>query len=232
MEVGLVVVGDEILSGKRRDRHFPALVEILGTRGMHLGGVEYIGDDPEKITATLRRSFSGSGVTFVCGGIGSTPDDHTRRSAARALGVELVLHPEAEKRIGERIAEIALQTGCSPDRQHPDNIRRMKMGEFPVGSHIIPNRANRIPGFFIRSHYFLPGFPEMAHPMMEWVLDTYYREAFNTAMQAAKSVMVYGTFEAVLTPLMEEIEQTFPSVRTFSLPSSGKPLENSYIELG
>src|SRR5690606_16010620 len=107
-------------------------------------------------------------VVFSTGGIGATPDDHTRQAAAAAAGVELALHPEAEAAIAIRIAEGSVQ-GLSP----ADRAQRMRMGEFPAGAGIIPNPYNRIPGFHWREHWFVPGFPVMAWPMIEWVLDTH-----------------------------------------------------------
>src|SRR5690349_18003854 len=106
-DFGLVIVGDEILSGKRSDKHLPKVIELLGARGLQLAWADYVGDDPQRITATLRRAFDSGGVVFSCGGIGATPDDHTRQCAARALGVELELHPEAEALIRERMQDVA-----------------------------------------------------------------------------------------------------------------------------
>jgi molybdopterin-biosynthesis enzyme MoeA-like protein len=85
-DFGLVIVGDEILSGKRADKHMPKVIELLGARGLQLAWAEYVGDSPERITATLRRAFASGDVVFSCGGIGATPDDHTRQCAAKALG--------------------------------------------------------------------------------------------------------------------------------------------------
>ena len=82
---GLIIVGDEILSGKRADKHFSKVIELLAARGLALSYSEYIGDDPDRITATLKRAFQSGDVVFSCGGIGATPDDHTRQCAAVAL---------------------------------------------------------------------------------------------------------------------------------------------------
>src|SRR6476661_8313003 len=165
--VGLVIVGDEILSGKRADKHMPKLIELLAARGLQPGWAEYVGDAPDRITATLERAFSSGDIVFSYGGIGATPDDHTRQCAGNALGLPLVLHPEAE-------SEIRARFGAETTAQ------RLKMGEFPQGSEIIPNPVNRVPGFSIRNHHFVPGFPQMAWPMIEWVLDERYRHLHNT----------------------------------------------------
>ena len=100
--IGALIIGDEIMRGRRQDKHMARLIEILKARGMHLDWAQYIGDDPALITGTLRRSFAGPDIVFSFGGIGSTPDDHTRQCAADALGRPLVLHPDAEAEIRAR----------------------------------------------------------------------------------------------------------------------------------
>lgn len=237
MAIGLIIIGDEILSGKRKDRHFDKMIELLSVRGMHLGWAEYIGDDPARITETLRRTFATEDIVFSCGGIGATPDDHTRQCAAAALGVPLVLHPEARARIEERIADIARERGMQPDLAAPENVHRLKMGQFPQGASIIPNPYNKIPGFSVvhekqGAHYFVPGFPVMAQPMIEWVLDTVYPHLFHQVAWLEKSVLVFETMESALTPLMEMIEAAFPPVKVFSLPSIGDANNRRHIELG
>ena len=82
---GLIIVGDEIMSGKRADKHMPKIIELLGARGLHLEHAEYVGDSPQRITAALRRAWDSGEIVFSCGGIGATPDDHTRQCAAAVL---------------------------------------------------------------------------------------------------------------------------------------------------
>ncbi|MBU6493755.1 MAG: competence/damage-inducible protein A [Burkholderiales bacterium] len=219
MAIGLIVIGDEILSGRRNDKHLPKTIELLGERGMHLDWAEYIGDDPARITATLRRTFAGDDIVFCTGGIGATPDDHTRQCAAQALGVPLALHPEAERLILERIADTSGDGRA--DLTQADNRHRLKMGEFPVGCEILPNPYNKIPGFSIRRHHFMPGFPVMAWPMMAWALDHYYLDLHHLRPHGERSMLVFGLAESTLTPLMEQIETEFAAVKVFSLPSVG-----------
>ena len=178
-EIGLIIVGDEILSGKRADKHLPKTIELLAARGLSLDWADYVGDSPERITRTLKRAFTSNSIVFSCGGIGATPDDHTRQCAGRALGLELSLHSEAEVFIRERMKDIAKEQGVPYEPDHPNNVHRLNMGVFPLGAEIIPNPYNKIPGFTCRgpgggSVHFVPGFPVMAWPMIEWVLDTYY----------------------------------------------------------
>ncbi len=204
----LIIIGDEILSGKRQDRHFARVRELLAERGLMLSQVTYLGDDRPRLTDALRSSFNRSDVVFSCGGIGSTPDDHTRQAAADALNVPLLIHPEADRLIARRMQELNLE--YTP-------VRR-RMGEFPQGASIIPNSFNGIPGFSIQSHYFVPGFPEMAWPMIEWVLETHYSAIFHSARLAERGVTLRGIGEGEITALLEDIELTHPGVRTYSLP--------------
>src|SRR3970282_811270 len=152
-----LVIGDEILVGKRQDKHLSFIIQALARRGLRLAWCEYHGDDPERLTAALRRTFASGDVVFFFGGI-------------RALSA------------GE------------PTPQ------RLKMGEFPAGAAIIPNPFNRIPGFSVREHWFVPGFPQMAWPMLEWVLDTKYRHLLDRDRWAEASVVVYELPECTIAP--------------------------------
>jgi len=191
-----------------------------------------VADDPVQITAALSRAFASGEVVFSTGGIGATPDDHTRQCAARALGVDLQLHPEAKALIESRMQDIAREQGKSYDPEQPDNVHRLNMGVFPLGAQIIPNPYNKIPGFSCGQVHFVPGFPVMAWPMMAWVLDTHYAHLFTTAAWLERSVIVMGTMEATLTPLMEQIERDHAPVKVFSLPSVDHPEYGRHIELG
>jgi molybdopterin-biosynthesis enzyme MoeA-like protein len=232
MDVGLIIVGDEILSGRRRDAHLPKVIELLGARGMGLSWARYAGDERARITADLREAFASGAVVFSCGGIGATPDDHTRQCAGAALGRELALHPQARALITERMQDVAREKGEPYDPEREDNIHRLNMGVFPVGAEIIPNPYNKIPGFSIGSVHFVPGFPVMAWPMIEWVLDHKLAHLHRKGAHQERSVIVFGSMEATLTPLMEAIERDHPAVRVFSLPSVDHPQWGRHIDLG
>jgi molybdopterin-biosynthesis enzyme MoeA-like protein len=231
-EIGLIIVGDEILSGKRADKHMPKMIELLAERGLQLAWADYVGDSPERITATLKRAFESGNLVFSCGGIGATPDDHTRQCAGKALGVELELHPEAEVLIRERMQDMAREQNIPYEPDRPDNIHRLNMGVFPKGARIIPNPYNKIAGFSVGHVHFMPGFPVMAWPMMAWVLDTQYAHLFGQQPYIEKSVIVFGAMEATLTPLMEAIEREHPGIKVFSLPSVDHPQYGRHIDLG
>jgi len=219
MPFGALIIGDEIMRGKRQDKHLAQLIAILRSRDLTLAWCEYLGDDPALITATLKRTLSGTDIVFSFGGIGATPDDHTRACAAAAAGVDLVLHPEAAAEIRGRFG-----ADTTPNR--------LKMGEFPRGASIIPNSYNRICGFSYGEHHFVPGFPIMAWPMVEWVLDQRYAGLFHRQPEAEASIVVYDSAESILTPLMEAVEAKYRRLKVFSLPSVGEGGQRRHIELG
>ena len=235
---GLIIIGDEIMSGKRTDKHLPKVIELLAERGLQLDYADYVGDSPERITATLKRAFDSGDVVFSTGGIGATPDDHTRQCAAKALGVDLALHPQAEALIRERMQDTARDNGTTYEPAHPDNIHRLNMGVFPVGAKIIVNPYNKIPGFSCVGKtgrgavHFVPGFPVMAWPMVASILDALYKDLFQKSTYIEKSVIVFGSMEAMLTPLMLELEKNHAGIKVFSLPSVDHPTYGRHIELG
>ena len=219
---GAIIIGDEILSGKRQDKHFAKIAEMLGARGLRLSWVEYLGDDRERLAATFKRTMASGDVVFSCGGIGNTPDDHTRQAVAAALGVDLALHPEGYEELKVRFANEEITE------------QRKLLVTFPQGVQIVPNPFNRIPGFMAREHYFVPGFPQMAHPMIAWALDTFYKDLFQPVAETIeKAFLLTGptAYESALLDLMERIVADYPTLRLFSLPSLvGK--ERKHLELG
>ncbi len=217
MQFGAIIIGDEIMSGKRQDKHMAQVIAILGERGLELAWCQYLADEPALIIATLKRTLASDDVVFSFGGIGATPDDHTRQCAAEAAGVQLHLHPDAEIEIRDRFgADITPQ--------------RLMMGEFPRGSRIIPNPYNRIPGFSLLHHHFVPGFPQMAWPMMAWVLDNWYADRHTTGRMAESAIVVRGAGESQLIDLMNATLARFPGIKVFSLPHMSET--DRYIELG
>lgn len=216
MVFGLIIIGNELLTGKRQDKHLPKVIELLGARGLELSWVRMVGDDRSRLTSTLRETYATGDVVFSFGGIGATPDDVTRQCAAEAAGLPLVRHPQAVSLLEARFGE----------QTYPNRIR---MAELPSGSMLIPNPVNQIPGFSLGDHHFVPGFPNMAWPMIEWVLDTRYRAAFGSAPALERLITVFETPESELIPLMESVLASVPGVAISSLPSTERHGE---IELG
>jgi molybdopterin-biosynthesis enzyme MoeA-like protein len=92
--------------------------------------------------------------------------------------------------------------------------------------------VNRIAGFSVRDHHFVPGFPQMAWPMVEWVLDSRYRDRFDSQKWGEASIVVYEAGESQLIPAMQAVESSFKGIKVFSLPSMGPAGERIHVELG
>lgn len=213
---GIIIIGDEILSGKRQDAHLAEAIRILKARGLKLSWAEYLGDEPERMVALFKRTMATEDVVFCFGGIGATPDDCTRQAAAAAADLPIERHAGA-------VAEIEAQFG---EGAYP---KRVLMADFPQGAGLIPNPVNRVAGFSLARHYFMPGFPQMAHPMMAWVLDTHYAHLFHLTDDIEQSVRVIDGAESQLIDLMNHIVARYPDTKLFSLPKLGP---QKFIELG
>jgi molybdopterin-biosynthesis enzyme MoeA-like protein len=211
---GLIIVGNEILDGRREDRHLAACRELLAQRSIALSYVLLMPDRSETLESQLRWAMGRREPFFCCGGIGATPDDRTRSCAATAAGVQLEPHAEGVAILKKRFGEKATPA-------------RLEMVRFPRGSTLVPNPINQVPGFHLGNGFFLPGFPEMARPMMAWVLDSFYEAGGTTT---ACSLFVHGCAEADLAEMMRDFVASNPSASFSSLPQMTK--NGSVLELG
>ncbi len=205
---GILIIGDELLSGKRQDKHMPKVIEILAERGLELDWARMVSDDASRLQGTLAETLAGNDIVFCFGGIGATPDDRTRQCAAAAAGVPLEINAEGrvmlEARFGERAA--------LPNR--------MRMVEWPVGARLVPNPVNQVPGFSLAHHHFVPGFPNMAWPMVEWVLDTHYEHMHRAERTVEYLLEALDTPESDVVDAMQAVMDAHPGVRIASLPSA------------
>ena len=218
--IELLIVGDELLSGKRQDRHLAAVIERLGDLGLELARASMVGDEEADIAAAIRAALAQNAVLISCGGIGGTPDDRTRQAAGLAFGRPLEQHPEATALIEARYGE----------RARPQRIR---MAEFPAGAELIPNPVNQVAGFSIGDCHFVPGFPEMAWPMIEWLFVHRYPKLRGDAGAVEYRLRVAGVpSEGDFIALMEAIAAQHPGVKVSSLPSIGKRPGEGHIEFG
>ena len=171
-----LIIGTEILNRRRTDKHFDFVTQTLAKKGHKLTGSFIIEDDPALIVQTIKFIASQPNpVLFSFGGIGSTPDDHTRKCAAIALrDGKTPIHKEAKEIIEKQLGERAYP--------HP-----VKMAELPKGAKLLDNPVNNMPAFSLDERfYFMPGFPEMSHPMVREILEklipnkkTYYRHTLT-----------------------------------------------------
>ncbi len=216
----LLITGNEQLSGKRQDKHFSKAIELLRARGLVLSQVTFLGDDEARIAAVIADAAARGEVLLCCGGIGATPDDRTRQACAAAFGLPIERHAEGE-------ALIVAQYG---ERARPN---RVLMADFPSGAKLIPNPVNRVSGFSMADCHFVPGFPEMAWPMLEWVLDTHYRQLHDAKPAVEYRLRAKGSAaEGDLLDLMEAVIAAHPALEFSSLPFRGHDDVEPHIEFG
>ena len=217
LRIGLVIIGDELLTGKRADTHLPFAIEALKKRGLELAWVRMVGDDRELLVQTFKETLADGAVVFSFGGIGATPDDMTRQCSAEAMGLPLELHEEGVQILKEQFGDKA-------------NALRLRMVDIPKGSELIPNPVNRVPGYRIREHHFVPGFPNMSHPMFEWVLDTHYAEYCQAESPVEQRYNIFNTPESELIEIMEGLLERHEGIKISCLPSTRR--RGSLIDLG
>ncbi len=197
-----LIIGTEILNGRRKDKHFEFLKDTLKSRGLRFSGSFIIEDKPALITSTISYISSlPDSVLFSFGGIGSTPDDYTREAAALALrDGSLHFNPTFKAKIEERLKD-------NPNK-HPIN-----MAKLPLGAKLIPNSVNGMYGFSLDDRFFfMPGFPEMSHPMVEYILDKYFKD------KGKKEYRYTLTALCRESEFIELMQQTPDGVEVSSLP--------------
>jgi len=216
-KIGLLIIGDEILLGRRADKHFNHAFEYLRDHRVDIGWVYYVGDDRLQLKAHLKLIRDRGDVCFSFGGIGATPDDLTRQAMADAHDLNLVRHPGAVRLIENQFGDDA----------YPN---RILMAELPEGAELIPNDFNNIPGFSVGTIYCLPGFPEMAWPMMGWVMKNRLKRQKHLE-HFSQSIVVFDARESELIPLLERGQKHYSDVKISSLPRF--PMEGKWrVELG
>lgn len=208
-QLSAVIIGNEILAGRREDKHLANTIAACLTRDLRLSQVFFLQDDAERLIQTYRRLREENQIVLSFGGIGATPDDRTRQAVAKACGVEIAYHPEGmailKARFGAELTE-----------------NRKQLVAFPEGAALIPNPVNQIPGFSINHIHCVPGFPAMAEPMIAWVLDQYYQ---NLAQKRVYLALQVDAPESEISPLMRQLEKTYPELSISSLPQIGHSLE-------
>lgn len=200
-----VIIGTELLNGRRNDSHFGHVNSELIRRGWEHKGSFIVSDEPDLLIKTFSMlKEREDSVFFSFGGIGSTPDDYTREIAAQVFREgQMEIHPEVKTILEERFGEKA----------YPN---RIQMANLPIRSELVPNPVNNVPGFSLDQRcFFLPGFPEMAHPMVTWALERYFPK---NVKKHRKTVSVL-TSEESLIAFMKVLPK---SIELSSLPAMGK----------
>jgi len=201
MHFYIVIIGTEILNGRRVDKHFDFVQRELAKYGHEIYASFVIKDDKE----LMRRVYEmvkadKEAVMFSFGGIGSTPDDLTREIAAEVFrGSKTVVHEKFLQDILERFG----------DEAYP---HRIHMAELPPEAELLKNPVNNMSGFSLdKRFFFVPGFPSMAHPMIEAVIAKH----FAHADKKYRKTLLAETSENTLIDTMQKVPS---SVELSSLP--------------
>ena len=152
----LLVIGDEILSGRTQDRNVAQVAQWMNRQGIRLAEVRIVPDDEERIAAAVNELRSGFDYLFTTGGIGPTHDDITVDSIAAAFGVPVIVHPQARAILEDYYAS---RGGL--------NEARLRMARVPQGAELIPNPLSGAPGVKMGNIYMLAGVPGIAANMLE-----------------------------------------------------------------
>ena len=192
----VLIIGTEILNRRRKDAHFDFVTQALANKGHKLTGSFIIEDDPALIVQTIKFIASQSNpVLFSFGGIGSTPDDYTRKCVAIALkDGQLPIHEEAKKIIEDKLGENAYP--------HP-----IKMAELQKGAKLLHNPVNKTPAFSLdERYYFMPGFPEMSHPMVNEILEKLIPNKKEQYRYTLTALCKENIFIEVMEKMPKEVE--------------------------
>lgn len=207
----LIIIGNEILSGRTHDKNLPHIATVLNEAGVQLREVRVIPDIEALIISTvneLREKFT---YVFTTGGIGPTHDDITTASVAKAFGVAVRRHPEAERLL------------LAHYRPEDVNEARMKMADIPEGATLILNRVSAAPGFVLGNVHVLAGVPRIMQAMMEEILPT-LKGGAPVRTHSFEIERPEGDLAASLTAVQEQFSQVeigiYPLIKHGKLASS------------
>src|SRR5687767_13976774 len=199
----LVVIGDEILSGRTQDKNVAQLATWLNEQGIRLAEVRIVPDEQERIGEAVNTLRAAHDYLFTTGGIGPTHDDITVDAIAAALGVPVVIDPEAR-----RILEDYYR-----GRPGGLNEARLRMARVPQGAELIPNPTSGAPGVKLGNIYILAGVPHIAASMLE---------ALSGTLEGGRPMVsvTLGAFaaESDVADLLREAEERHPGVSVGSYP--------------
>ncbi len=199
----MLLIGNELLSGRTADRNLQYIGQRLAEHGIRLGEARVVEDEPADIIAALNTLKKRYDTVFTTGGIGPTHDDITADCVAEAFGVALLEHPEARRRIEEYCAEKGVDV----------NADRLRMARVPEGGELIENPLSAAPGFRIENVYVMAGVPSIMQAMLETVLPTL------RAGRPIHSVSVIGNLpEGEMATPLRAIQTAFPAVSIGSYP--------------
>ncbi len=196
---GIILIGDEILSGKVADENARLLVEDLRSLGVALKKITVIPDVLDEIAATVRNFSDTFDHVFTSGGVGPTHDDLTMEGIARAFGGKVVRHPELERLLrgyyGERL-----------------NERNLRMADVPEGAHFVDGDSANWPVVAMKNVYILPGVPEIFR--RKWMA---IRDRFADAPYVLRNVFTHAE-EGEIAAHLDAVVAAHPAVQVGSYP--------------
>lgn len=197
----ILVIGDEILSGRTKDKNIGYIAEYLTNIGIELREVRIVADVQEEIVAALNALRSRYSYVFTTGGIGPTHDDITADSVAAAFGVAIDHDPRAIAMLSERFPADQL------------NEARLRMARIPAGADLIANSVSKAPGFNIGNVYVMAGVPSIMQAMLDVVAPT-----LKTGVKILSDTVRAGLREGDIGTALAEVAKAHPDVSIGSYP--------------
>ena len=206
----LLVIGDEILSGRTKDKNIGTLADHLTAIGIRLKEVRVVADDEAEIVAAVNVLRARYTYLFTTGGIGPTHDDITADSIAKAFGVPIDVDPRAE----------ALMTFHCAQRGVPLTPARLRMARLPQGADLVENSISIAPGFMLANVIVMAGIPEIMRVMLEAVTPR-----LKTGAKMMSETIALDRPESSIADLFAAHQKQYPAVAMGSYPCmrDGKP---------
>ena len=197
----VLVIGDEILSGRTKDKNIGYIAEYLTDLGIDLKEVRVVADDEAAIVEAVNALRHRWTYVFTTGGIGPTHDDITAECVAKAFGVPIGYDPRAVAIMRERFAE------------HELNEARMRMTRIPEGADLVLNKVSRAPGFWLRNVVVMAGIPTVMQAMLDEVAPK-----LKTGVKVLSQTVRADAKEGDIGTPLGEIAKAYPEVAIGSYP--------------
>jgi molybdenum cofactor synthesis domain-containing protein len=199
----IIVIGDEILSGRTKDKNIGWLAVNLSAQGIQLVEARVIADNRQVIIDTVQNLSGAYDLVFTSGGIGPTHDDITTEAVAAAFDVPVIRHPEAERRLLAHYANTDLEF----------NAARQKMADIPKTAELIDNPLSAAPGFILGNVHVLPGVPSILQAMYEGL-----RSRLPGGVVMTRITVQCATGEGNIATILAAVESRFDGTSIGSYP--------------
>jgi molybdenum cofactor synthesis domain-containing protein len=213
---GLIVIGDEILSGRTRDVNIATTAQFCTDLGIELREVRIVSDDTDAIVEAVNALRARCTYVFTTGGIGPTHDDITADAVAKAFGVELPINEQARAMLEARWAE----TGT------PTTPARLRMARIPAGADLIVNAVSAAPGFRIGNVHVMAGVPKIMQAMLESIAPT-----LEGGRKVESRTVPAAVGEGAVGDPLGEIQSRYDDVKIGSYPQMGNTHVMTYLVL-